>query len=374
MDFSINDKQNILEQTLKDLSIRARGGVVLYLIIWLVTAFWADFLHKVPLFFYINTASLIFLSLIRLGYYIVYKKYAQKYTHKMYNILVTLILLNAFHWGILSAWILFNPEFQLIHYPYLVILSALAIGGTSSLSISTWIRRLFPFFIFTPSLIMGLITHSNEDIIMIILGMISMVYVWSTSKATQFDYQKAVINHKIFEKKAHYMEELSVTDELTGLKNRLYFNKKFSKSLALCIEKKLPLSILMIDIDHFKNFNDTYGHLCGDRCLQAVARVLEKTIKNASQNLSRFGGEEFIVILENTYQKEAIKLANNIVLNVANSSLKLSQTKKVKISCSVGISSFIPRGIKEGEILISDADKALYRAKKEGRNRYCVLS
>lgn len=156
-------------------------------------------------------------------------------------------------------------------------------------------------------------------------------------------------------------------DPLTGLYNR----KVLTQKLDHLIDQEngaTPLSVLMLDIDHFKRFNDTYGHLIGDEVIRKVAITLKQSA-NSSSIAARYGGEEFILVMPNSDIEEALELANHIKQAVSNIALikRKSQEKLPGITISIGAAS-----IKQGEArddLLERADQALYAAKKNGRNR-----
>jgi diguanylate cyclase (GGDEF)-like protein len=173
-----------------------------------------------------------------------------------------------------------------------------------------------------------------------------------------------MLDKAIIYKKAR---ELAFTDELTGIFNRRYFNQRYSRELGRAKRYKRTLSILMIDIDHFKRFNDTMGHLVGDDVLRKMARVFESNLRKADI-LCRYGGEEFVVILPEISLKQAIHVGEK--LRKTTESSRFIGEKKVgkEITISVGVASY-PENNSDLEEILSKADKALYEAKQKGRNR-----
>lgn len=171
------------------------------------------------------------------------------------------------------------------------------------------------------------------------------------------------------------LEKLSISDELTGLSNRRYFDLEFGKEWRNCLRNKLPLSAIFIDIDFFKDYNDYYGHQQGDLCLEIVAKGLSKIARRPGDCVARYGGEEFVVFLSNTELKDALAVAENaraIVegLQVRHGSSPLSQY----VTVSLGVACVVPSAEKEPEDLILYADRALYIAKSKGRNRVSEYS
>jgi len=166
---------------------------------------------------------------------------------------------------------------------------------------------------------------------------------------------------------AHTREE-AMTDGLTGINNRKSFDIKLLQSTAEAIEEDLPLSLLLVDIDFFKKFNDTYGHQAGDQIIRLVAQTFQKGLKG-QDTAARYGGEEFAIILPNTPLENAIRVAEVLRRAVASKEVvnRANQEKLGQITISVGAAQYRPDESLEG--LIERADAALYRAKQNGRNR-----
>jgi diguanylate cyclase len=160
----------------------------------------------------------------------------------------------------------------------------------------------------------------------------------------------------------------SLTDPLTGLGNRKYFDRALSSTISAAHQQKEPLSLLMLDIDHFKSFNDNYGHLTGDQVLRLVGQSLKQTIKGADIT-ARYGGEEFAVVLPNTSLRQGLTVADHIRRAVMSKELKKKSTGEIlgRVTVSIGVSVLAAGD--EMDSLIGRADACLYAAKRNGRNR-----
>jgi diguanylate cyclase (GGDEF)-like protein len=169
-------------------------------------------------------------------------------------------------------------------------------------------------------------------------------------------------------------ERLIRTDQLTNIPNRRYFDELLPKEWERAARSKSPISILMLDLDHFKMYNDTYGHLNGDRVLQTVSKIFSREIKRPADFVVRWGGEEFAVILPDTDSNGAVHLAESIRKSVEGTEILLDGGKKTKITVSIGVHSLIPAQRSSYNDFIRDADDALYKAKEEGRNRICLYA
>jgi diguanylate cyclase (GGDEF)-like protein len=163
------------------------------------------------------------------------------------------------------------------------------------------------------------------------------------------------------------LQKLSETDPLTGLLNRRGFENSFQRLILLHQKSKEPLSILLIDIDHFKKFNDKYGHNAGDSTLQTVSQTLTSCVRE-QDIVARWGGEEFVLALPNLNIKKAEETANRLRLAIANQELDCEGIP-VAITATIGISSF---NAEEDNLAvwIKAADDALYEGKEKGRNRF----
>lgn len=160
----------------------------------------------------------------------------------------------------------------------------------------------------------------------------------------------------------------SLTDPLTGLGNRKYFDRMINTSVQSALASGDPLSLLLFDIDHFKSFNDSYGHLTGDQVLRLVGLSLKQTIKGQDIT-ARYGGEEFAVVLPNTALRQALTVADHIRRAVMAKELKKKSTGEIlgRVTISVGV-AMLKHG-DDTDALIERADACLYAAKRNGRNR-----
>lgn len=166
------------------------------------------------------------------------------------------------------------------------------------------------------------------------------------------------------------LETLSITDELTGLANRRRFDSYWAQEWQRAVRQGTPLSVIMIDVDHFKNYNDHYGHPLGDECLRQLAVVLRITIRRAGELAARYGGEEFVVALAGATAQQAADTATALLAAVQAKQIPhaASPVSDV-ITLSLGVATGYPSAGDERGQLITLADEALYRAKHLGRNR-----
>jgi len=189
-----------------------------------------------------------------------------------------------------------------------------------------------------------------------------------TNKALE---QRLTLSKSEINNLQHSLEAIraeSLTDPLTGLGNRKYFDRMIDTAVQSSLSSGEPLSLLMLDIDHFKSFNDSYGHLTGDQVLRLVAMSLKHAIKGQDIT-ARYGGEEFAVVLPDTALRQALIVADHIRLGVMAKELKKKSTGEIlgRVTISVGASMLKPGD--DTDSLIERADACLYAAKRNGRNR-----
>jgi diguanylate cyclase (GGDEF)-like protein len=166
------------------------------------------------------------------------------------------------------------------------------------------------------------------------------------------------------------LRKLRKEDKLTGLANRRWFAEFLSQAWRNSLREKQALSILMIDIDDFNDYNAHYGHKKGDACLKIIAEAICRTVGRASDQVSRYGGEEFVVVLGNTPLEGALKIAENIRLSIQNLGILHKDAKNHGImTVSVGVTSTQPTRELQPETVLVAADRAMYNAKHAGKNQ-----
>ena len=166
------------------------------------------------------------------------------------------------------------------------------------------------------------------------------------------------------------LQLLSSLDGLTGIANRKHFDEILKKEWRRCLRDAKPLSLILMDVDYFKDYNDNYGHLAGDDGLKKVAKNIKDLLKRPGDVVARYGGEEFAIILPDTISEDAVKLAEDIRISIESLDIPHSHSQVSNIiTCSLGVASIYPKNYLSTNDLIEASDKALYQAKHNGRNR-----
>jgi two-component system chemotaxis family response regulator WspR len=177
------------------------------------------------------------------------------------------------------------------------------------------------------------------------------------------------------EKAKNELERLSSSDELTGLANRRLCDAFLDTEWQMGIRYRTQLSLLFLDVDDFKAYNDHYGHHSGDICLQKIAAVIKECVRRPQDLCARYGGEEFIVILPNTSPESTLQIAEKIRKSVELEKIPHAYSRAGShVTISIGIVSMIPQAGLNKDILVEMADKALYNAKNMGRNRIHIFT
>jgi len=212
-------------------------------------------------------------------------------------------------------------------------------------------------------------------IILVLIILAMQIILYSVFRSIQSDHTKLEVAGKKLKKLNKQLENVSYTDSLTSMHNRRYFNLVYEKELKRAKRTHSYITFMMLDIDFFKQYNDTYGHIEGDYALKSVAKVLKDTLQRPSDFVFRLGGEEFGVLLTQTDESDSAKLARQICDAVRGREIKHeSSTVNEFLTISVGVVCCVADDALNEEILITRADEMLYEAKDTGRDRYVITS
>lgn len=273
---------------------------------------------------------------------------------------------------IITILAVFLVNFFAIPNPNVILLTVMVyvtfIGGFVAGGISCFIIILYSLYFFSlPNELFSYSSVNLKKIIVIIIYIPIMVLIVGTLK---YEYNKKTKELEVMNKE---LQRLSQIDPLTGLFNRRYFQELYQNLYSCSSINKTPLSILMIDIDFFKKYNDCYGHLSGDECLVKVANRISIIQQSSTSIVSRYGGEEFIILLPNTDTLQAKKIATELLQSVE--SLKIAHIQSCinpNVTVSIGIATETNFDNSDALILIENADQALYKAKESGRNQVSI--
>lgn len=356
-------------QALNDLSNRGKSGIIMYIVVWLIISLTYGLQDSHPTFFQLNTALFVLLAVLRVAHLALVQKNLVNRT-AFYSLWFNFnILVCSLHWGLLVAWIFYDDSLSAVQSTFMIITPAFALGGACTLSISSEIRVLYPTLMFAPLIAVFIFEADTQHYLLAGLSTFALFYIFASSRSSHKDYWEAITNYMVAEERAELMERLSITDQLTQIHNRLHFDSEFSLEWRRSTRLHSTLSVLMIDIDHFKSINDQYGHVFGDECLKAIAHTISIQAKRPNDCVARYGGEEFVVLLPNTNDSGAQIIAQRMINAVEQIQLQAGE-KNISLTISIGGASVRPTTKEDKSALIKRADSALYEAKRSGRNRY----
>lgn len=219
----------------------------------------------------------------------------------------------------------------------------------------------------------SMLIQVGSILIMVIFGVMLISYY--VFKSIQNDQTALEITTKKLKRANKKLENVSYTDSLTSLYNRRYFNLVYDRELKRARRTHSYITFMMLDIDYFKQYNDTYGHIEGDFALKSVAKVLKDSLKRPGDFVFRLGGEEFGVLLADTDESNSARLARDICDAVRGREIKHENSKVNEfVTISIGVACCIADDALNDEILITRADEMLYKAKDSGRDRYNITT
>ena len=304
----------------------------------------------------ITAASIIRVAMIWLA-----KKYLAQANISQYCLIAGLTI-SSLSWGGMAACAFLDTP--LSTHSDIILLSTIGLcgGGAISFSSSRFFTWLFLSCMLMPILVVEIVFTRDMQIEIVMVVVVYFIGLLGTTKFPHREYMSAHISN-------FQLEELSNTDALTGVRNRRYFDVQLLEEVQRSKRNQYPISLLIVDIDHFKQINDQYGHPAGDQCLIHIARCLSYSLYRVSDTISRYGGEEFGIILPNMSAAGCIELAEKIRQKIAVNPIELNE-HNISMSISVGCYTIINmnKNVKP-EQLILKADESLYKAKRLGRNR-----
>ncbi len=338
-------------------------GIQLYVIVWAVMIFSTGFYRTNPVLSFSILTLLLIISALRSFHFYHYDALIITEPVKNYILLFIGIFVSVLLWTSLFIYFIFNSDNVQIKTLMIITVAGFASGGCISYSLDRRVSLTYISTLLLPPIFLIFLMKRDEIPLALILLTYFCYLFYLTLKANQ-DYRVALNNEMELEKQ-------SLTDVLTGLYNRRYFNKILEVEWNRAIRNNVPLSLVLFDIDDFKEVNDTHGHPAGDAYLSFTAGMLKSVFKRDIDSVIRYGGEEFIVLLSNTDINIAVHLAEKTRVGFTNEGL-LFEGNNLKTTVSAGVKSMIPGRGDAREVFISDVDKALYLAKKKGKNQVQV--
>jgi diguanylate cyclase (GGDEF)-like protein len=268
-------------------------------------------------------------------------------------------------WGSVLAWTLVDPAFEPARTPALLCTIAYATAYAHNYAARRTRAFISIALLYLPAPL--LLARSPGDFAVAVTMAVYFLYVLLTLLRSHREYQGRLdVDEQLWQQRDQY-EVLSRTDALTGLANRRHFSAQLEELAAQARRSGAPLSLLVLDLDHFKRINDAHGHEAGDACLTRFAERMRACLDGPGVHLARLGGEEFAALLPGTAPAEAAERAEALRASLSGPVLALREGD-LRITVSIGVAGLDPAS-GDGADLFRAADRAMYLAKSEGRNR-----
>lgn len=355
----LDQRQQI--QALLDTSARVSSGTFMYLAIWLIIAWGTRLISLDPLLVWSFAAWLAAIAVSRLLLKRAFPTLVAKRVNLARRALHATVLINGFSWGLMTAASVYLPELEPMRIAMLLVAVGICSAGSMAMAIDSVLRLWFPVALIFPVSIGALTNVTESNLLLAGLALVYITYLMFSTHIVHRDYWRAVHANA-------QLERASLTDALTQVANRMSFDRQYQHEWRRASRYSSGLAVLMVDLDRFKQINDTYGHQAGDQVLQHVANVLQNALLRGGDSVARYGGEEFVILLPQADVEGATTVARRILASVPASTIKIDNCE-LRITCSIGCALAQPHEQILPEDLLKLADTALYAAKDAGRDR-----
>jgi diguanylate cyclase (GGDEF)-like protein len=356
-------------RVVNDLEKRSTSGVFFYILIPPVLFFADGYIRQHLAFSSVFLAIFTGICLFRIIYVHVSKKLPDRHEAMHKIILIVSILFTALAWGVGAAFFLLYSEQRGIQMLMLICTVGFSAGGVMSFMPVLFLAVSYNFLMLVP--ITAVVFISGDVPSLGIAMILYSIYLVLISLRGNHEYWTALENERLLEEKSRELEIVSRTDVLTGLYNRRYFDELFELEWELSSRRRTPLTLLICDIDHFKNVNDTYGHPAGDEYLKLISRHIRQVFQRKTDVVARYGGEEFVVLLPDRDAGHTRDLAQRLREKIAGTVMEYDG-KEIQTTISQGVTSCVPEPGMDRDQLLNRADNAMYEAKHAGRNKIVV--
>ena len=382
MDIPQVSQLDIEAQVNQALARNARRVLFSYPLLCLIISFQSDFLDGRWSVYWLFALFFCLLSAVRFWHCTQCAKHPLVVWRRLFAVLS---LLSVLLWTLLVVIVLLDSGLGTIASVWLIVSAGIAAGGASSMSPSRALAMAFISAAVLPIILALLWLNSPEAMAFVFCLLIFWLHVAAMVWQQSAVFRSAITDNLRLTSYAQALERVGRRDSLTQLFNRGYFNQRASNEWKRLARSGQPLSLLMLDIDHFKSINDSYGHLVGDQCLRLTAVLLEQALRRPSDVVARFGGEEFVVLLPETELEGALAVAEGICQvfsqrkddPLAGDTAGLDAFRElshIRFTVSIGVATHLPAQGGSIESLLDAADQSMYEAKRLGRNRVYAAS
>ena len=357
-------RYRLSKRVINDLITRSTKGLVFYVIIAVAVCLYDEYYTRHSRFSVVFLIGIASVCTIRGVHVALMPWLNQRWETVSNHFFLFTVILTALVWGAGFAWFMAQDGEHPAKLLMAICSTGLCAGGIVAFIPGRSLSVMFNVLMLLPCA-SCLWIMSGDRMLPLMIIMFSL-YMMLVSFRGNSEYWDALENEFMLSKKSAELEEISRVDVLTGLFNRRHFDEIFGYLWKSSIREKQPLTVIIVDIDHFKQINDTFGHLAGDAFLKGVAALLRSIFKRDTDVVARFGGEEFITLLPNTEEQSAVKQAEEF--RAALEAFTLPHLNEVlRATVSIGIAS--GDGMRPTGELMQLADSRLYLAKSGGRDR-----
>ena len=365
------ERHKINNRVLQDLKKRSTFGIFFYIVLGFIIILADHYYVRHPLFSMFFLLFMVGICLFRLLHLVISKQKGERYELSTQNIFFMSVIATALIWGITFALIMHQKEEFSIQMHTVALICGLCAGGSVAFIPHRWLSYYFNISMLMPAT--ATMFYSGSNINLAIMIIFFSAYLIIITYRGNREYWDALENEHLLELKSRELAHLSNTDVLTGLYNRRFFDQALDMEWKRSGRNKTILSVILFDIDHFKNINDSFGHQAGDEYLTKTAETITSVFKRDIDIVARYGGEEFIVLLPEMDADHARHLAE-LIRQKIESLIVDYQDQKVRTTISAGIMCCVADFNTRSDYIVACADKALYQAKQSGRNGVVIFT
>ena len=357
------------KRAILEVAARTKAGYFAYPLLWLLAMQGGPLPAELRGFVLLHAAGLAVVGFMRLGWSLGLAQRLDRHFALVRLGFRAVTLLHGIYWGALLTACIVWPELASTHRLVIPITIVLVITGSMMMAIDRVLGPSYPLVLLAPAVV-AVLALADPIGMAYTVGVVSLtVYGWMMSRLLRSDWLRGERARFLLENRARDLEALSMTDGLTGVRNSLFIDRHLPSFWKEARRQRQPLSVALVDLDHFKRINDSHGHAFGDECLRHAAQALSQELLRPTDVVARYGGEEFLLVLPNTTADGAHAVAQRMRQRLRSRSVPLDG-QQVVVTCSIGLCTTVPDDDEDGaQQLIKRADEALYRAKAAGRDR-----
>ncbi|EAT12832.1 probable two-component response regulator [Oceanobacter sp. RED65] len=345
---------------------RSIPGVLIYAFMWPMLAWGMEFNDRAPTFSYTFSTLFIVTSILRLAHGILTQPFYAANPNAWRMTMYVLAFIHSCTLALLFILVLIIPEYRDLAMAVALIVVGLLSGASASLSPKPIFTQFYIGSLAFPATLVSFLVEEFRFLSPLFAA--TWIYFIFLGRRFYNEYQRAFHIEMRLKENQVKLERLNETDTLTGIYNRQYFDNALDMQWDLASRSENSLSILFLDLDHFKKINDNFGHLAGDQVLCHAAHLFSEIARRKTDMIARYGGEEFAIILPATEKQDALDLAEQIRHAIENTPCRSDQGL-IHLTVSIGVNSVVPSPQGSPVTFLDQADQALYQAKNNGRNQ-----